>query len=169
MATVTDQTRTAVWNNLCDLEWNFRYYTALAEQYRFRNRALRFGILVSVPIEGAILYAATAYSWLFVPAIVVGIILAALTVWDAMSNYAEDAAMLRLTAFACDDLKQDIEALWHSVETDTVSTAEAEAANRTIVERWAAATQRVQTGTNQRLIQRTSREANLDISSRYAL
>ena len=109
MASVTDQTRRAVWETLCDLEYNRRYYTVLADKYRYRHRMMRFGILGSVPIEGAILYAAKDYSWLFIPAIVVGIVLAALTVWDAISNYAEDAAVLRLTAFICDDLKRDTE------------------------------------------------------------
>ena len=93
MTSVTDQTRGAVWITLCDLEYNRRYYTALADHYRSRHRMLRFGILASVPVEGAILYAATDYSWLFIPAIIVGIVLAALTVWDAISNYAEDAAV----------------------------------------------------------------------------
>ena len=81
MTSVTDQTRRAVWVTLCDLEYNRRYYTALGDRYRSCHRRLRFGILASVPVEGAILYAATDYSWLFIPAIMVGIVLAALTVW----------------------------------------------------------------------------------------
>ena len=56
MASVTDQTRGAVRDTLCDLEYNRRYYTVLADKYRFRHRIMRFGILASVPIEGAILY-----------------------------------------------------------------------------------------------------------------
>ena len=169
MASVTDQTRRAVWVTLCDLEYNRRYYTALADHYRSRHRMLRFGILASVPVEGAILYAATDYSWLFIPAIVVGIVLAALTVWDAISNYAEDAAVLRLTEFICDDLKLDIEELWRKVESDMVDTSEAEATNRSIVHRWGVATQRVQPGTHAKLNDLTSFEANQDVDSRYAV
>ncbi len=169
MASVTDQTRRAVWETLCDLEYNRRYYTVLADKYRSRHRMMRFGILGSVPIEGAILYAATDYSWLFIPAIVVGIVLAALTVWDAISNYAEDAAVLRSTAFICDDLKRDTEELWRKVENDTVDTAEAEATNRSIVDRWAVATRKVQPGTHGKLNDLTSFEANRDIESRYAI
>lgn len=169
MAAVTDQSRAAVWGTLCDLEWNMRYYTALAEHYRLRHRMLRFAILASVPVEGALLYGATDYSWLFIPAIVLGIVLAALTIWDAIANYAEDAAVLRLTAFACDDLKREIEELWRRVESGLVNTDEAEALNRSIVDRWAAATQRVQPGTHNKLNLRTSLEANRDIESRYAV
>ena len=169
MASVTDQTRRAVWVTLCDLEYNRRYYTALGDRYRSCHRRLRFGILASVPVEGAILYAATDYAWLFIPAIMIGIVLAALTVWDAISNYAEDAAVLRLTAFICDDLKQDSEELWRKVENDMVDTAEAEAMNRSIIDRWGAATQRVQPGTHQKLNDLTSREANQDVESRYAV
>ena len=89
MASITDRTRNDVWRTLCDLEWNGRYYDALADQYQFRYLALRFGILGSVPVEGAILYFAVSYPWLFIAALVVGVVLGVLTVWDAVSNYAE--------------------------------------------------------------------------------
>ena len=135
MATVTDQTRAAVWRTLCDLEWNCRYYDALADKYRFRYLALRFGILGSVPVEGAILYFATGYPWLFILAVLVGVLLAILTLWDAISNYAEQAAIIRLTAFACDDLKRETEALWRRVETDAVAADEADASHESIVAR----------------------------------
>ena len=169
MASITDRTRNDVWRTLCDLEWNGRYYDALADQYQFRYLALRFGILGSVPVEGAILYFAVSYPWLFIAALVVGVVLGVLTVWDAVSNYAEKAAIIRLTAFACDDLKRDSETLWRQVETTRITNDEAEAAHESITERWARATQRVQSGTHHRLNVKAYQDANQDIRNRYAV
>ena len=169
MELVTDQTRNAVWVTLCDLEWNTRYYTAMADLYRRRHRWLRFAILAGVLIEAATLYAATMHGWVFYVGAVGGLLLVVLTIWDMVSDYAENAAILRVTAFTCDDLKRETEALWRNIETDRVSTADAETAHRSISERWATATQRVQPETNERLNRRTSADANRDMNNRYAV
>ena len=167
MASVTDQTRAAVWATLCDLEHHRRYYAALADRYRFLHRILRFSILAGVVVEGIVLYLATIHPWLFYLGIGFGAVLAILTIWDATSNYAEDAAVARLTAFACDDLKRECDELWRMVESGMVNTTEAEAANRSIVGRWAVATQRVQAGTHRRLNLQTAQEANQEMQYHY--
>ena len=169
MEPVTDQTRSAVWNTLCDLEWNTRYYTAMAELYRRRHRWLRFTILAGVLVEAAILYAATAHDWAFLVGAIGGLVLTGLTIWDVVSDYAENAAILRITAFTCDDLKRETETLWRSVESDRVSTQDTENALEAISDRWATATQRVPAETNERLNRRTSAAANRDLSNRYAV
>ena len=169
MVSVKDQTRGAVWGTLCDLEWNTRYYTAMAELYRRRHRWLRFAILAGVLIEAAILYAATIHGWVLYVGAVGGALLAVLTIWDAVSDYAENAAILRVTAFACDDLKRETESLWRNVESNRVSTQDAETILKSISDRWATATQRVQAETNARLNRQTSADANRDIANRYAV
>ena len=169
MELVTDQTRRAVWAALCDLEWNTRYYTAMAELYRRRHRWLRFTILAGVLVEAAILYAATAHAWAFYVGAIGGLLLTGLTIWDVVSDYAENAAILRITAFACDDLKRETETLWRSIESDHVSTQDAENALKSISDRWAAATQRVPSETNDRLNRQTSAAANRDLANRYAV
>ena len=169
MEPVTDQTRSAVWRTLYDLERNVRYYHAMADLYRRRYLWLRFVILVGIFIEAAILYAAASQFWAFYVAAGGGLLLAALTVWDLVSNYAESAATSRITAFNCDDLKTDIEELWRDIETYRISDPDAETTLRSITRRWATATQRMQPGTNDRLRRTTAADSNQSIRSRYAL
>ena len=169
MEPVTDQTRSAVWNTLCDLEYNWRYYDAMADKHRRRYRALRFTILAGVPVFLAVVYfAAAAAPWLFYVGVALGALLAALTVWDAFSDHAQDAATLRLTAHLCDDLKLETEALWRGIEAYRIAPQDAEAGLNSIMKRWAKATQRVRLGTDNRLNRQASTDANNDIVSRYA-
>lgn len=169
MEPVTDETRNAVWGTLCDLEWNTRYYSAMADAYRRRHRLLRFTILAGVLLEAATLYAATTQGWIFYIAAGGGVLLTALTIWDALSDYAENAAILRVTAFVCDDLNRETGELWRSIESGRIATPDAEIKLRSITDRWATATQRVMPGTNHRLNRQTSADANRDLASRYAV
>ena len=168
MEPVADQTRNAVWDTLCDLEWNWRYYDAMADKYRRRYRALRFTILAGVLVELVVIYFAMAAPWVFVIGVAFGALLAALTVWDAFSDYVQDAATLRLTAHLCDDLKLETEELWRSIETYRIAPEDAEARLNAIRGRWGKATQRVRLGTDSRLNRQASTDANNDIVSRYA-
>lgn len=169
MEPVTDQTRNAVWYALCDLEWNVRYYTAMADLYRRRYLWLRFAILAGVFVEVAILYAGTIYGWLFYLGAFGGLALAVLTIWDAVSDYAGSAATLRITAFVCDDLKTEIDELWRNLESYHIAAPDAETTLKSIINRWAAATRRVPPGTNDRLVRITVADSNQVISSRYAV
>ena len=169
MEPVTDQTRSAAWNTLCDLEWNWRYYDAMADKYRRRYRALRFTILAGVLVELVVIYFAMAAPWVFFVGVALGLLLAALTIWDAFSDHAQDAATLRLTAHLCDDLKLETEALWRNIEAYRIAHQDAEAGLHSIMERWAKATQRVPLGIDSRLNLQTSAAANKDIVSRYAV
>lgn len=160
MEPVTDETRNAVWDTLCDLEWNKRYYSAMADSYRRRQRWLRFAILAGVLIEAATFYAATMHGWVFYIAVVGGVLLTALTIWDAVADYAENAAILRVTAFACDDLNTETGALWRRVESGRIASSDADLKLQSITGRKAAATQRVRLGTNRRFNRPTSAGAN---------
>ena len=168
MEPVADHTRSAVWNTLCDLEYNWRYYDAMADKYRRRYRALRFTILAGVLGELVVIYFAMAAPWVFFVGVALGVLLAALTVWDAFSDHAQDAATLRLTAHLCDDLKLETEELWRRIEDYGIAPQDAGARLHSILERWGKATQRVQLGTDSRLNRQASTEANNDIASRYA-
>ena len=59
MEPVSDQTRIAVWDTLCNLERNVRYYGALGDRFQRWHRRLRFGILAGVVVESALVYFAT--------------------------------------------------------------------------------------------------------------
>ena len=160
MEPVTDETRKAVWDTLCDLEWNKRYYSAMADSYQRRHRWLRFAILAGVLIEAAALYAVATQGWMFYIGAVGGVLLTALTIWDVVANYAENAAILRITGFACDDLNIETGALWRSVESGHIANSDADLKITSITGRKAAATQRARLGINRRLNRPTSAGAN---------
>ena len=128
MELVTDRTRNAVWTLLCDLEWNWRYYDAMADKYLSRYRALRLATLVGMPIMfGLLLIVKDSKELVFGIAAGIGVLLVLLTLWDAFSDYAQDAATLRVTAHLCDDLKVETEELWRSIETYRIAPEVAEA------------------------------------------
>ena len=169
MEPVSDQTRIAVWHALCDLEWNMRYYGALADRFRRRYRILRFVILTGLLGEAAIFYAATMNPWLFYIGAAFGVLLGALTVWDALSNYPDDAAILRVTAFICSDLMEETDGLWRSIESYRITTPDAEARLQSITERWARATRQVRPAVDHRLNRQTAAAANREVANRYAV
>ena len=151
MATMTEQTRTAVWGTLCDLEWNKRYYAAMADKYKRTHLSVRFAILSGIVAEGFILYFVREYDWLFPAGLVLGLLLALGTIWDALSDYAQNAANLQNAEFTCDSLLQEVEELWRAIETGRIASDDAESALQSIKRRWAASTERARVMTDHRI------------------
>ncbi len=168
MAIVSDITRKAVWDTLCDLEWQTRYYRAMADRRQRIHRWVRLALLVGIAVEGGILYGGTLYPWLFYVGIVGGLALAGLTVWDALCNYARDVAECRLAAETCGMLMDDTDALWRKIETDRIDEAEVEA-TLGYIRRWRDnATQRVDLEVNHSLNLASAEAANTEMVNRYA-
>ena len=168
MAIVSDITRKAVWDTLCDLEWQTRYYRAMADRRQRIHRWVRLALLVGIAVEGGILYGGTLYPWLFYVGIVGGLALAGLTVWDALCNYARDVAECRLAAETCSMLMDDTDALWRKIETDRTDEAEVEV-TLGYIRRWRDnATQRVDLEVNHSLNLASAEAANTEMVSRYA-
>lgn len=168
MAIVSDITRKAVWDTLCDLEWQTRYYRAMADRRQRIHRWVRLALLVGIAVEGGILYGGTLYSWLFYVGIVGGLALAGLTVWDALCNYARDVAVCRLAAETCSLLMDDADALWRKIESDRIAEAEVEETLGYIRRWWDNATQRVDLEVDHSLNLASAESANADIVNRYA-
>ena len=169
MATMTEQTRTAVWGTLCDLEWNKRYYAAMTDKYKRIHLSVRFAILSGIVAEGFILYFVREYDWLFPAGLVLGLLLALGTIWDALSDYAQNAANLQNAEFTCDSLLQEVEELWRAIETGRMGSDDAESALQSIKRRWAASTERAKVRTDQRINNKAYDDANEDIRNRYAV
>ena len=169
MATMTEQTRTAVWGTLCDLEWNKRYYAAMADKYKRIHLSVRFAILSGIVAEGFILYFVREYEWLFGAGMALGLLLAVGTIWDALSDYAQNAANLQNAEFTCDSLLQEVEELWRTIEMGRMGFEDAESALQSVKRRWAASTERARVRTDQRLNNRAYDDANEDIRNRYAI
>ena len=168
MVAVTDITRKAVWDTLCDLEWHMRYYGAMADRRHSAHRWMRFALLLGVAAEGGILYGGTLYPWLFYVGIVGGLALAGLTIWDALSNYARDAATCRLVSSMCGLLQREADTLWRDVESGRVSDAEVETYLTAIHSRWHIVDQWVQIEVNDALNLASAEAANEEMISRYA-
>ena len=168
MWNVTDQTRLAVWNTLCDLEWNVRYYTELASGRRRAHWRLRFAILAGVLADGMLFYVGASHPPAFYAGVAIGVLLAIGTIWDAMSNYAESAAVARLTAYGCDDLYREAERLWRDVQNDAISNDDAEAQHRSITDRWARATERISLDPGESFRKKTADDSSESVESRYA-
>ena len=173
MEPIADQTRNAVWSTLCKLEWNWRYYDAMADKYGRRYRALRFSALVSVVPILAVLAVEVGYPdlldipWVFSIVVAFGVLLVVLTLWDAFSDRARDAATLRVTAHLCDDLKLETEKLWRSIETYRIAPEDAKASLNAIRGRWGKATQRVRVKTDYDLRWQAGVNAEKDLMSRF--
>ena len=167
MAAIPDITRKAVWDTLCDLEWHIRYCSALADRNQSRHRMIRMAILTGVILEGGLLYGGTLNPWVFIPGVVVGLLLACITVWDATSDYANDAAIFRMVVILCQRLRTETDALWHDIESDRKTTIEIEEILRRIQGQWGDVTQSIPLGTDEKLNREMAEAADKEMQYRY--
>ena len=161
-------TRAAVWNLMCDLEMNVRYYGTKADRVRRHFIRIRFILLTSLVLEAFLIYWGTTGSAALFVAIVFGICVAALTVWDALVDYSATAAILRVAADGCDDLKFEAERLWRNIEDHRVTRDAAEREYERIHERWSRVAARVTTQDDVNLCKQCSEESNAIMRDRYA-
>lgn len=169
MAEVSDITRKAAWDTLCDLEWHIRYCSAMADRNHLKHRVIRVAILVSVVVEGGLLYGGTINPWVFVPGAFVALALACITVWDVTSNYANDAAVFRMAVILCQRLKTETGALWRDIESDRRTTDEIEGTLKRIQGQWGDVTQSIPLGIDEKLNQETAKAANKEIQNQYGI
>lgn len=165
---VTEQTRAAVWLLLYDLERNVRYYTAKADHLQRLSYRTRFVLLSSVLIEALLAYPASTYSLGWIALVAVGIFITCLAIWDALSNHARDAAVLKFVALVCDEAKTDTESLWRNIESYRINTDEAEEWYRSIVDRWGRITDKVMLPNDDRVNQECTKAADQVMRSRLA-
>ena len=164
---VSQVTRLAVWDTLCDLEADMRYCFALSDRRKRFHRLVRFGLLMGITFEGALLYGATQMAWFFLVGVFVGLLLAWLTIWDAMSNYAADAATLKIVASTCGSLKRDTEVLWRKIENGLAGEDMVEENLKVLQNQWSSAMQWIQSEADLTLKRKTEEQANGDIVNRY--
>lgn len=168
LPTVESQTRTAASDLVTDLEWNLRYYTAKADSLQRLAFVMRFAILGGVVVEASIAYPMSQVAWGWLSLVVLGGVLGALAVWDALNHYARDSGILKLTALACDELKTEAQRLLRAIDTGRIGTEEAESMIESIYHRWGKATDKVLSAFDNRLSERCEREAIEVMSNRYA-
>lgn len=167
MAMVSDVTRRAVWNTLCDLEWYVRYFSSMSERRQKRYRWIRFGLLLGVVAEGTLFYVGADVPVVFAIGIAFGLALAALTIWDAVNNDAADASSSKMVSAVCWQLRRETEALWRQMESETVDQNHTETVLRSIQDRSASITQLANLDLDSTLNQQTQRAANREIEQLY--
>ena len=169
MKVVTDPTRKAVWDFLCDLEMYVRYYRAKADGLQRRFFQLRFCMLTSVLVEGLLLFQTAGQPWSLFVIIPVGAVMAGLVVWDTLSNYANHTAILKYVASDADVLREETQTLWRHIESYKSSEEDAEVAYRTIRSWWERIADRVLTEDDNRLVSRCAKDANVVMENSYAV
>ena len=168
--TVSNPTRNDTWEMMLDLERQVRYYLRLADRYMMWYRVIRFLLLFGILAEGAAVYFLTkappALLWSI--AGTGGLVLGFITVFDAVTNYAEKAANLRATHLICDDLKVEAERLWRDIESDRIQDKEAEERYSEITDRWLQATRMITLEVHHHDNIQAAKEAYEMTQSRYA-
>ena len=164
---VSQHLRFAVWDALCDLEADMRYCAALSGRKRRAHRLTRFGLLTGIVIEAALLYAATQFSLLVWVGVVLGVVLALATIWDAMSDNAADAATLKLLAATCRSLTSEMEVLWRQIETGFDDEPAVESTLKVVKDQWYSGMQWVQSEPDLNLKRKTEEQANAEVQNRY--
>ena len=164
---ISPLTRLAVWDTLCDLEADVRYCVALSDRRLRLHKFIRFGLLVGVLLELALVFIATQMPSLFVVGLIFGLLLGVVTIWDAMSTYASDAARLQIAAQQCGGLKRETELLWRKVENYQDDEALVEQQLELIQNRWSTTAQWIPLEIDAKLKSKTETEAAWEINNRY--
>ena len=169
MKVVTDPTRKAVWDFLCDLEMYVRYYRAKADGMQRRFFQLRVCMLMSVLVEGLLLFQTAGQPWSLFVIIPVGAVMAGLVVWDTLSSYANHTAILKYVASDAALLREETQTLWRYIESYKSSEEDVEVEYKAIRSRWERTADRVLTEDDNRLVSRCAKDANVVMEKSYAV
>ena len=165
---VSDVTRGDVWEMMLDLERQVRYYGTLADRFGLRYRVIRYLLLMGILAGGGILYAFSGEPlWLVVVGGGLGLALGILTVFDAVTSYAETSAVLHTTSLLCDDIKVEVEGIWRDIEAYRVDDDRAEELYSMLMDRWIRWTQRVTLELHRHDDVKAAKEAYKVVEARY--
>ncbi len=171
MARVTDHTRTSIWQDYTDAERYLRYYISLADKYRTRHNVVRSLLLGAILVEASIVIpfmSSIPQPWGTVATVVVGLMIIALTVFDATSNDAKNSAKLTVASEDCALLHIEWRSLWLDIETDNVEEHEARKRQRELLDRMNVVAARVELNQDEKRNVRSAAEANEVMGGRYA-
>ena len=160
-------TRFSVWVILFDLEWNIRYYSEKSDSFEKRAFWLRLALLFSIIFEALVVYVVASYSWSLWVAVGITMIVAALALWDVLSDYRRQAAILTMVKLDCITFQNEAETLWRQIETYSIDPDEAERAYQSIYSRWARVTERVWIRDDDALSRRCAADASEVIQDKY--
>ena len=166
---VSPHIRQEVWNELLHINQNCRYYEAIhsrAVKTYFWLRVLTLGALaLSLSVVVNLLPWGNDFGKVAVVVLVAG-----LTIWDAVSNYPKRAAIGNLVHFQFAMLRVEINDLWLSVNKeslndDQVITKMSEIGRKTVeLENWVGLSE---IELDVKLNQKASDEADRDVADRF--
>ena len=102
--------REQVWNGILDTDRLHRYYSALGDKFKKRNRIIQAFILVASSGAAASLLA-SLHSYV---AAGLFLVVAGATVWASLSDYSGKAAMAESIASQYADLRIEWDRLWYA-------------------------------------------------------
>ena len=165
---VTDQTRSAVWNNILDSERFFRYFGVLADMYSNRHKLVRFGLLGSLIVEATIFIPNISGPVSMIVTVIFGGLIVALAAWDAVSDYGKLSERLKLVSADCGLLRNEWADLWRDIETYTVDEAQARDRLRELETRQSFITSRVEVNLNESINDASEEAAFKVVRDQYA-
>ena len=164
---VAEPTRVAVYQLIYRLEWNFRYYASIADKLQRLSNRIRFTLLVGILAEALLVSPLGQFNWGWILILILGLLLAVLAIWDALSSHARDSGILKFTSFVCDELKTEAERLWRDLESNRIDTDEAESQYGSIVRQWGKATAKVLLATDNKLNVQCQKDAYQVMENQY--
>lgn len=136
---VSDRTKDYLWEEMYDIARYTLYYELLTNQFSFRNRMLRFGLLVAAATT--ITSSATTVSPLV--GYIGAVLLFSLTAIDFIWDLGRRAALSHAASVECSVIEKDYEDLYIHVTTGRISETDCQVRINQLALRTVAATSQV--------------------------
>lgn len=167
---VSEQTRNEVWQGFLDAARLGRYYAALSDRHRRNHQLLRFALLVAAAggISAFLNLLPEGFQWI---AELASALIAAIVIWDLVSDDAKKAAILHTISVECGDLENRWRDLWSAVDQMDSNDAEIRDQVRKLADRTLKVTGRAGDSDireDQRLNEKSAEIAYKVMSDRYA-
>ena len=171
-ATAESAVRKSIWNLLCDLEWKFRYYSALANKYNILNRYIRILIPTGLIVIILMSFVLTGVDFIDLKFVFLWLGIMYVTVfasylWYYVSNPGEHGFILTMNVCVADELRSDAEQLWLLYESNLISDADAIANIKDIQQKLLNSESYINTPVHDKLNNKCAAAANQEIISKY--
>lgn len=165
---INEQLRERIWDGLLDSERYSLYYKEQADKYRLWHKTIRFLSLFLILIEAITipLFSSEPYSAYIV--IALGAVIVALVVFEAVTDYSENVAVLDWASADFGSLHTRWDELWLDVETDFVDDASARKRRRKLIANAQDIGRRISISENKKLTAKTEERADKVIGDKYA-
>ena len=167
---VSEQTRNEVWQGFLDAARLGRYYAELSDRHRRNHQIFRFALLVAAAggITDFFNLLPEGFQWI---AELASVLIAAIVIWNLVSDDAKKAAILHTISVDCGDLENRWRDLWSAVDRMDSNDAEIRNQVRKLADRTLRVTGRAGDSDireDQRLNEKSAEIAYKVMTDRYA-